>query len=54
MVRAYATGWYTEIVDNIPIVKDGRVFPLEGPGLGLGLKSELFEREDAKVRVSAL
>jgi L-alanine-DL-glutamate epimerase-like enolase superfamily enzyme len=54
MVRAYATGWYTEIVDNIPVVKDGRVFPLEGPGLGLSLKPELFERADARVRVSTL
>jgi L-alanine-DL-glutamate epimerase-like enolase superfamily enzyme len=54
MVRAYATGWYTEIVDNIPVVKDGRVAPLEGPGLGLRLKPELFKRPDAKVQVSQL
>jgi len=54
MVRAYATGWYTEIVDNIPVVKDGRVAPLEGPGLGLRLKTELFKRPDAKVQVSQL
>jgi galactonate dehydratase len=54
MVRAYATGWYTEIVDNIPVVEKGRVSPLEGAGLGLKLKSELFTREDAVVRVSAL
>lgn len=52
MVRAYATGWYTEIVDNIPKLSDGRVAPLEGPGLGLRLKPELFQRPDATVRVS--
>ena len=52
MVRAYATGWYTEIVDNIPAVTNGRVAPLEGAGLGLKLKPELFKRPDATVRVS--
>ena len=52
MVRADATGWYTERVDNIPPVSGGRVAPLEGAGLGLALKPELFQRPDATVRVS--
>ena len=54
MVRAYATGWYTEIVDGIPPVAAGRVAPLPGPGLGLRLKPELFRRDDAEMRVSKL
>ena len=54
MVRAYATGWYTELVDNLPAVAAGRVSPLEGPGLGLALKPEVFNRPDAKVQVSEL
>jgi L-alanine-DL-glutamate epimerase-like enolase superfamily enzyme len=54
MVRAYATGWYKEIVADIPVVCDGRVFPLEGPGLGMRLRPELFERADAAVRTSKL
>ena len=54
MVRAYATGWYTEIVDGIPPVTAGRVAPLPGPGLGLRLKPELFRRDDAEIRVSQL
>ena len=29
---------------------DGRVTPLDGPGLGLTLRPELFERPDAVVR----
>ena len=33
-VRAYFTGWYTEIVDVLPKVENGQVFPLDGPGLG--------------------
>jgi L-alanine-DL-glutamate epimerase-like enolase superfamily enzyme len=52
MVRAYATGWYTEIVDDIPAVTDGRVAPLPGAGLGLRLKRELFGRPDAIRRTS--
>jgi L-alanine-DL-glutamate epimerase-like enolase superfamily enzyme len=54
MVRACATGWYKEIVADIPVVCDGRVFPLEGPGLGMRLRPELFERADAAVRTSKL
>ncbi|MDR3472472.1 MAG: mandelate racemase/muconate lactonizing enzyme family protein [Devosia sp.] len=53
MVRAYATGWYTEIVEKLPPVTDGRVAPLDGPGLGLSLRPELFQRPDATVRTSA-
>ena len=48
-VRAYFTGWYTEIVADIPPVSDGHVAPLEGPGLGLSLRPELFQRPDATV-----
>jgi len=51
-VRAYFTGWYREITDVLPDVKDGLVAPLDGPGLGLNLKRELFERADATVRVT--
>ena len=53
-VRAYFTGWYTEIVEDIPVVADGHVAPLEGSGLGLKLRPELFARPDATVRVSRL
>jgi galactonate dehydratase len=51
-VRAYFTGWYTEIVADIPPVNDGHVAPLEGPGLGLSLRPELFQRPDATVRIT--
>jgi L-alanine-DL-glutamate epimerase-like enolase superfamily enzyme len=53
-VRAYFTGWYREIVEDLPPVADGRVRPLEGPGLGLRLREELFVRADATVRRSGL
>ena len=49
-VRAYYAGWYREIVADLPPIADGRVAPLDGPGLGLALRPELFERPDAVVR----
>jgi L-alanine-DL-glutamate epimerase-like enolase superfamily enzyme len=53
-VRAYYTGWYREIADALPKVENGRVFPLEGAGLGTKLKPEVFERADATIRISKL
>ena len=52
-VRAYYSGWYTEIVADLPKVTAGRVTPLDGPGLGLRLRDELFSRPDAVVQRSA-
>ena len=51
-VRAYFTGWYREIADVLPEVKDGYVAPIDAPGLGVKLKPELFDRTDATVRVT--
>ncbi len=51
-VRAYASGWYREIVADLPAVGGGRVRPLDGPGLGLALREELFDRPDATLRRS--
>jgi galactonate dehydratase len=51
-VRAYFTGWYTEVVDVLPTVENGSVTPLPGAGLGLKLKPEVFERPDATVRLT--
>ena len=53
-VRAYFAGWYREVVDVLPKVENGRVWPLDGPGLGLKLKPDVFSRPDATVRVSKL
>jgi L-alanine-DL-glutamate epimerase-like enolase superfamily enzyme len=49
-VRAYFTGWYTEIVADLPLLTNGRVAPLDGPGLGITVRDELFTRPDATVR----
>ena len=46
-VRALYTGWYTEVVDKLPIIENGMIAPPEGPGLGLDLLQGLPERQDA-------
>ena len=52
-VRAYYTGWYTELVTDLPAIADGFIAPPPGPGLGTRLRPELWERADAHVRTSA-
>jgi L-alanine-DL-glutamate epimerase-like enolase superfamily enzyme len=51
-VRAYYTGWYRELVTEIPPIADGFIKPLTGPGLGTELAPDLPHRADASVRVS--
>lgn len=36
-VRAYYTGWYTEVVTALPHISEGRITPPSGPGLGTSL-----------------
>lgn len=52
-VRAFFTGWYTELVSGLPIVEGGAVRPAPGPGLGVELLPGLAARADATVRRSA-
>jgi L-alanine-DL-glutamate epimerase-like enolase superfamily enzyme len=51
-VRAFYTGWYKELVTTMPVIKDGYVLPMEGPGLGTDLLPAVFERSDLTVRRS--
>ncbi|MFN4126825.1 MAG: mandelate racemase/muconate lactonizing enzyme family protein [Pannonibacter phragmitetus] len=53
-VRAFYTGWYKELVTEMPVVRDGYVLPMEGPGLGTELLPAVFERSDLTVRRSVL
>lgn len=46
-VRAFYTGWYTELVDSLPELSNGELAPPQGDGLGMNLKAELFTRADA-------
>jgi len=51
-VRAFYTGWYRELVTDLPRVADGMVTPPPGAGLGLELRPEIGKRRDARVRTS--
>lgn len=53
-VRAFYKGWYNELVTVVPRIENGYVYPMEGPGLGVELRDEVFERDDLTVRVSNL
>jgi galactonate dehydratase len=53
-VRAFYTGWYRELVTNVPVIKDGFVLPMDGPGLGTELLPAVFDRSDLTVRKSSL
>lgn len=53
-VRAFYTGWYKELVTELPKIVDGHVLPMEGPGLGSELQSSFFERSDLSSRKSEL
>ncbi len=51
-VRAFYTGWYTELVTELPSIGNGVCSPPPGPGLGTKLRPEVTERADAHVRRS--
>jgi len=51
-VRAFYSGWYNELVTEVPRPKEGYLYPLEGPGLGTELLPEVFDRADATVCAS--
>jgi galactonate dehydratase len=49
-VRAYYTGWYGDIVTELPAVSGGRITAPLGPGLGTALRPDVPQRPDAHVR----
>jgi L-alanine-DL-glutamate epimerase-like enolase superfamily enzyme len=51
-VRAYYTGWYTELVTDLPLIENGYASLPNKPGLGTELLPGLMDRPDAHVRVS--
>ena len=53
-VRAYYTGWYKELLTDLPTITDGHVSPPEGSGLGTELLPDLRERPDAHPLTSKL
>ncbi len=51
-VRAFFTGWYKELVTELPVVENGMISLNNKPGLGLELLPDLHKRADAVVRMS--
>jgi galactonate dehydratase len=52
-VRAFTSGWYRELVTDLPEIKDGHVYPMAGPGLGARLQPDVLRRKDAVIRRSS-
>ena len=51
-VRAFYSGWYTELVTELPAITKGEVTVNMKPGLGIDLLPDLDRRKDASVRVT--
>lgn len=54
MVRAFYYGWYAEVVDGLPVLKEGQLRVVEAPGIGVELKSDLLARPDCRRRITGL
>ena len=53
-VRAFYSGWYGELVTDLPPISNGRIKPPAGPGLGTRLQPGVLRRPDATVRTASL
>lgn len=51
-VRAFYTGWYTEILTDMPVFEKGFALPIQRPGLGSRLIPDRFAAKDAVRQVS--
>ena len=54
VVRAYYTGWYTELVTELPRIEGGFAHLADKPGLGTELQPGLRKRKDVSVQRSEL
>lgn len=51
-VRAFYRGWYPELVDGLPEIRNGKISAGPQPGLGLTLHPDLGDRDDVITRTS--
>jgi galactonate dehydratase len=54
VVRAYYTGWYKELVTELPRIENGEAYAMTGPGLGTALLPDLKQRPGVTVQRSEL
>jgi galactonate dehydratase len=47
-VRAYYSGWYQDVVTEMPAISDGQISPPSGPGLGTKLRPGLTTGDGAR------
>jgi galactonate dehydratase len=52
VVRAYYTGWYKELVTELPRIENGHAYAMTGPGLGTALQPGLKRRADVTIQRS--
>ena len=52
VVRAYYTGWYRELVTELPRIEMGEAYAMSGPGLGTALLPDLKRRPGVTVQRS--
>lgn len=50
IVRSFYYGWYGDVVTGLPAIAGGHITPPEGPGLGIELLPDLYQRADARGR----
>lgn len=50
IVRAYYYGWYSDVVEGLPVLRDGWLTPSPTPGHGVTLADGLLARADCHVR----
>jgi galactonate dehydratase len=51
-VRAFTTGWYREVLTELPDIRNGFIYPMTGPGLGTKLQPERLTAADCERRTT--
>lgn len=52
--RSFYHGWYRELLTQVPRLQGGKVYALEGSGLGTELQPDVLKRKDAVVRTTRI
>ena len=52
IARGFYFNWYQDFVDHLPPIDNGMITVPSGPGLGMDLLPDLFNRADAMLRIS--